>query len=118
MYSPGLSYSFEGRQADMSESMESLIYGLLMALIAIYAMLAIPFNSYIQPIIVMACVPFGIVGAVLGHLLMGYSLSVMSMFGVVALSGVVINDSLVMIDFANRRRRAGIPDLEAIHDAG
>ena len=115
---PGLSYSFEGRQADMSESMESLIYGLLMALIAIYAMLAIPFNSYIQPIIVMACVPFGIVGAVLGHLLMGYSLSVMSMFGVVALSGVVINDSLVMIDFANRRRRAGISNFEAIHSAG
>ncbi len=115
---PGLSYSFEGRQADMSESMESLIYGLLMALIAIYAMLAIPFNSYIQPIIVMACVPFGIVGAVLGHLLMGYSLSVMSMFGVVALSGVVINDSLVMIDFANRKRRAGAGSLEAIHDAG
>lgn len=115
---PGLSYSFEGRQADMSESMESLIYGLLMALIAIYAMLAIPFNSYIQPIIVMACVPFGIVGAVLGHLLMGYSLSVMSMFGVVALSGVVINDSLVMIDFANRKRRAGIGILDAIQHAG
>jgi multidrug efflux pump subunit AcrB len=115
---PGLSYSFEGRQADMSESMESLMYGLLMALLVIYAMLAIPFNSYIQPIIVMACVPFGIVGAVIGHLLMGYSLSIMSMFGVVALSGVVINDSLVMIDFANRRRRAGIKSLEAIHSAG
>lgn len=115
---PGLSYGFEGRQADTSESMESLMYGLLMALIAIYAMLAIPFNSYIQPIIVMACVPFGIVGAVIGHLLMGYSLSVMSMFGVVALSGVVINDSLVMIDFANKRRRSGIPDLEAIQEAG
>jgi len=115
---PGLSYSFEGRQADMSESMDSLVYGLLMALIVIYAMLAIPFNSYIQPIIVMACVPFGIVGAVIGHLLMGYSLSVMSMFGVVALSGVVINDSLVMIHFANKRRRDGKISLEAIHDAG
>ncbi|MBT8357948.1 MAG: efflux RND transporter permease subunit, partial [Desulfobacterales bacterium] len=115
---PGLSYSFEGRQADMSESMESLIYGLLMALIVIYAMLAIPFNSYIQPLIVMACVPFGIVGAVIGHLLMGYSLSIMSMFGVVALSGVVINDSLIMIHFANQRRREGISTLEAIHAAG
>jgi multidrug efflux pump subunit AcrB len=81
-------------------------------------MLAIPFNSYIQPIIVMACVPFGIVGAVAGHLLMGYSLSVMSMFGVVALSGVVINDSLVMIDFANRRRREGLQSRRAIYEAG
>ena len=89
-----------------------------MALIAIYAMLAIPFNSYIQPIIVMACIPFGIVGAVLGHLLMGYSLSLMSMFGVVALSGVVINDSLVMIDFANRKRRSGMASIDAINESG
>jgi multidrug efflux pump subunit AcrB len=115
---PGLTYSFEGRQADRRESMRSLMMGLLMALIVIYAMLAVPFNSFVQPLIIMMSIPFGIVGAVLGHLIMGYSLSVMSMFGVVALSGVVINDALVLIDFANRKRLAGMNDHDAIHGAG
>ncbi len=114
----GLSYSFEGRQADMRESMQSLTKGLLLALLVIYAMLAIPFNSYIQPIIVILCVPFGIVGAIIGHLLMGFGLSVMSMFGVVALSGVVINDSLVLIDYANRRRNAGDNAHDAVFASG
>jgi multidrug efflux pump subunit AcrB len=98
--------------------MQSLMMGLLMALIVIYAMLAVPFNSFVQPIIIMMSIPFGIVGAVLGHLIMGYSLSVMSTFGVVALSGVVINDALVLIDFANRKRLAGINVHDAIHGAG
>jgi len=115
---PGLTYSFEGRQAARRESMQSLIRGLMIALLVIYAMLAIPFNSFIQPLIIMICIPFGIVGAVIGHLIMGYSLSVMSMFGVVALSGVVINDSLVLMDFANRKRQAGEGCHDAIHHAG
>ncbi|MFO8085699.1 MAG: efflux RND transporter permease subunit [Desulfobacterales bacterium] len=111
---PGLSFSFEGRQADQRESMQSLFRGLLMAIVVIFAMLAIPLNSYIQPVIIMVAIPFGIVGAVIGHLVMGYSLSVLSMFGVVALSGVVVNASLVLIDFANRRRKTGIGAQEAI----
>jgi multidrug efflux pump subunit AcrB len=115
---PGLTYSFEGRQAEMRDSMQSLITSFLVALFAIYALLAIPFGSYIQPLIVMMAIPLGFVGAVLGHLLMGYNLSVMSMMGVVALSGVVINDALVMMDFANRRRREGIENAEAIIMAG
>jgi multidrug efflux pump subunit AcrB len=115
---PGLTYSFEGRQADRRESMQSLMRGLIIAMLVIYAMLAIPFNSFIQPLIIMMCIPFGIVGAVIGHLIMGYSLSVMSMFGVVALSGVVINDSLVMIDFANRMRQGGESAHAAIHNSG
>jgi multidrug efflux pump subunit AcrB len=115
---PGLSYSFEGRQADRRESMQSLVKGLMFALLVIYAMLAIPFNSFIQPLIIMVVIPFGIVGAVIGHLIMGYSLSLMSMFGVVALSGVVINDSLVLIDFANRQRRQGVDRHDAIHISG
>jgi multidrug efflux pump subunit AcrB len=115
---PGLTFSFEGRQADRRESTQSLIRGLMMALIVIYAMLAVPFNSYIQPIIIMIAIPFGIVGAVVGHLIMGYSLSVMSMFGVVALAGVVVNDSLVLIDFANRKQRAGLAKHQAIREAG
>jgi multidrug efflux pump subunit AcrB len=114
----GLSYSFEGRQADTRESMQSLSNGLLLALLVIYAMLAVPFNSYIQPLIVIFCVPFGIVGAIIGHMIMGYSLSVMSMFGVVALSGVVINGSLVLIDYANRRRRKGESARDAVHNSG
>lgn len=115
---PGLTFSFEGRQADQRDSMQSLMKGLLVALIVIYAMLAIPLNSYIQPLIIMAAIPFGIVGAVLGHMIMGYSLSVLSMFGVVALSGVVVNDSLVLIDFANRREQAGMRRRDAVHQAG
>jgi multidrug efflux pump subunit AcrB len=115
---PGLTYSFEGRQADRRESMQSLVKGLMVALLVIYAMLAIPFNSFIQPLIIMLVIPFGIVGAVIGHLIMGYSLSLMSMFGVVALSGVVINDSLVLIDFANRQRQQGLDRHDAIHTSG
>jgi len=115
---PGLAYSFEGHQAEQKKSMQSLFRGFLMAMIIIYAMLAVPLNSYIQPLIIMIAIPFGIVGAVIGHLIMGYSLSILSMFGVVALSGVVVNDSLVLIDFANRKRRAGMAPMEAIHASG
>jgi len=115
---PGLTFSFEGRQADRRESTQSLLRGLIMALIVIYAMLAVPFNSYIQPVIIMISIPFGIVGAVIGHLLMGYSLSVMSLFGVVALAGVVVNDSLVLIDFANRKHRNGLNRHQAVREAG
>jgi multidrug efflux pump subunit AcrB len=114
---PGLSFSYQGRQADRTESIQSLLQGLLIALVIIYAMLAIPLNSYIQPIIIMLAIPFGLVGAVIGHIIMGYSLSVLSLFGVVALSGVVVNDSLVLINFANRRRKKGSIASDAIQDA-
>jgi multidrug efflux pump subunit AcrB len=113
----GLTYSFEGRQADRRESMAALFKGMGIAMIVIFAMLAVPFNSYIQPAIIMMAIPFGLVGAIIGHLIMGYSLSVISMFGVVALSGVVVNDSLVMVDFANRRRLGGISTLPAVREA-
>jgi len=115
---PGLGYSLEGKQADIKESMQSLYRGLLLALLGIYALLAIPFRSYLQPLIIMVGIPFGIVGAVLGHMVMGYSLSVMSMFGILALSGVVVNDSLVLIDLANRYFRSGKSMLQSIIDAG
>jgi len=115
---PGLSYSFEGRQAEIRDSMSSLFIGLGLALLCIYGLLAIPFKSYIQPLIIMFCIPFGIIGAVVGHIIMGYSLSVISLFGVVALSGVVVNDSLVLIDLANRHRRSGTKTMDAIRDAG
>jgi multidrug efflux pump subunit AcrB len=111
---PGLTAGFEGRQASMQESTQSLFRGLILALFGIYALLAIPFKSYFQPMIIMACIPFGIVGAVLGHILLGFSLSLMSLFGLVALSGVVVNGSLVMVDSANKHRRSGKPALTAI----
>jgi multidrug efflux pump subunit AcrB len=114
---PGLSYSYQGRQADRAESIQSLFRGLLIALIVIYAMLAIPLNSYIQPMVIMMAIPFGLVGAVIGHIIMGYSLSILSLFGVVALSGVVVNDSLVLITFANLRRKKGLIAMDAIQDA-
>jgi len=115
---PGLTYAWEGRQQDMTESTTSLFQGLILALFAIYALLAIPFRSYYQPLIVMIAIPFGVVGAVMGHIVMGYALSLLSLMGVVALSGVVVNDSLVLIDYANRRTREGICPFDAIHQAG
>jgi multidrug efflux pump subunit AcrB len=115
---PGLRLIYEGQQADMAESLVGLAIGFMLAMLVLYALLAVPFKSYVQPLIVMISIPFGLVGAVLGHLLMGFSLSVMSMFGVVALSGVVINDSLILIDYANRQRRSGATPHDAILAAG
>ena len=115
---PGLTYGYQGRQARMKESTGGLANGFIMAMIAIYFLLAIPFRSYSQPMVVMLAIPFGVVGAVLGHLIMGYSLSLMSMMGIVALSGVVVNDSLVLIDYANRQRLEGASAFTAVCDAG
>ncbi len=114
----GLDYSFAGKQLDRMESMAALGKGLMVALVLVYLILAIPFRSYIQPAIIMISIPFGIVGAIVGHLLMGYSLSLLSMFGVVALSGVVVNDALVLIDFANRQVKEGSTPYAAIVNAG
>ena len=115
---PGLSWGFQGRQADMSESLSSLFLGFFFAMLGIYVLLAIPFRSYAQPLIVMMAIPFGIFGAVVGHFIMGYSMSVISMMGIVALSGVVVNDALVMINYANKQRLGGSEAFQAIHDAG
>ena len=115
---PGLSYDLEGQQRERRESMDSMKYGFLVALAVIFALLAIPFRSYSQPLIIMSAIPFGIIGAVIGHMIMGYNLSLISMMGVVALTGVVVNDSLVLVDFVNRYRQAGNGLLEAIVEGG
>lgn len=115
---PGLSYSFEGRQAEMRDSLLSLRTNYIIALLMIYVLLAIPFRSYVQPLIVMTAIPFAGVGAILGHLIMGFNLSVISIMGMIALSGVVINDALVMVVYANRRRKEGMAAEEAIESAG
>ncbi len=111
---PGLTYSFGGEQQEQVESFSALGGGFALALLAIYALLAIPFGSYTKPLIIMAAIPFGIIGAVLGHAILGLQMAIMSLFGVIGLSGVVVNDSLVMIDFINERLRQGMPGREAI----
>ncbi len=111
---PGLELRFAGEQRDQRETMSSLGQNYLLALLAIYGLLAIPFKSYVQPFIIMSAIPFGFVGAVGGHMIMGFSLSVISMFGIVALTGVVVNDSLVLIDAANTYRANGETPLEAV----
>ncbi len=114
---PGITWSFQGSQAEMRESTRTLWGGFLLAMAVIYALLAVAFGSYVQPLIVMVAIPFGIIGAVIGHILLGYDLSLVSLMGVIALSGVVVNDSLIMIDYANRRRDRHSA-FEAIHRAG
>ena len=111
---PGLTHSFGGEQQEQLESFDALGGGFALALLVIYALLAIPFGSYSKPLIIMAAIPFGIIGAVLGHVILGLQMAIMSLFGIIGLSGVVVNDSLVMIDFINERLRQGMPGREAI----
>ncbi len=116
---PGLSYTLSGEKKEKQDSIQSMGKGFKMALFAIYALLAIPFRSYIQPLIIMCAIPFGLVGAVFGHILMGYNLSMLSFFGLIALSGVVVNDSLIMVDKINRNvREEDMEPLPAVINAG
>ncbi len=116
---PGLHYVHAGEKKDSKEAMSTLITGFLVALLIMYCLIAIPFKSYIQSIVVLLAIPFGFIGALIGHLIMGYNLSLMSMFGFVALSGVVINDSLVLVHKANDlRNNKGFTLIEAIQQAG
>ncbi|HDH05990.1 MAG TPA: efflux RND transporter permease subunit [Nitrospirae bacterium] len=114
---PGLTYNLEGEEKERTDSMGSMGKGFMLALLMIYTLLAIPFRSYIQPFIIMASIPFGFVGALIGHLVMGYSLSILSIFGIVALTGVVVNDSLLLINFINRKRREGLEPEQAVAEA-
>lgn len=111
---PGLEVSMGGRQQDTADNLATLRTAMWLMLAALYALLAIPFKSYLQPLLVLAAIPFGIVGAVAGHMIMGFGLSIISLLGMLALSGVVINDALVLIDYANRKRREGMAPREAI----
>jgi multidrug efflux pump subunit AcrB len=113
---PGLRYRFAGEQREINESLGTLIPNYGIAMLAIYALLAVLFRSYLQPVIVMSAIPFGIVGATIGHLVMGFNFSILSLFGIVALSGVVVNDSLIMIDLINRERSEGIELAQIIRD--
>lgn len=115
---PGLSYSYEGQERERKDSFASLGRGFLIAMFVIYALLAIPFRSYTQPLVVMLAIPFGMVGAVWGHVIMGLDLALLSMFGIVALSGVVVNDSLVLLSFYNQMTATGMGRRDALIEAG
>ena len=113
----GLGYTFEGEQETRRESMSALGIGLAFAMFAIFAMLAIPLGSYTMPMVVLSGAPFGVIGALLGHMILGYGLSLMSVFGIIALTGVVVNDSLVLVVTARRNREDGMGAFDAIHAA-
>jgi multidrug efflux pump subunit AcrB len=115
---PGLDYRIGGEELEFAENMKSLFIGMGIAIIAMYALLAIAFRSYVQPFAILFAIPFGMVGAVVGHVIMGYSLSLMSMMGIIALAGVAINDSLVYVDAINRFRDLGVHPMRAAVDAG
>jgi multidrug efflux pump subunit AcrB len=114
---PGITWEFSGSNAEMRNATSALWGHFCLALAVIYSLLAIAFRRYIQPLIVIVAIPFGMVGALIGHIILGYDLSLVSVMGVIALSGVVINDSLIMIDYANRLRAKHSP-IDAISLAG
>ena len=114
---PMLQYKFGGQQEEQQESFGDIGSAFALALVVIYALLAIPFKSYTQPLIIMAAIPFGLVGALVGHLLLGIPLGILSVFGIVALSGVIINGALILIDFMNENLAKGMDSAEAIIDA-
>ena len=115
---PDVSYTLEGELKEQSEAFSSMYFGLGFALLGIYALLAIPFRSYVQPFIVMGVIPFSVIGALIGHAIMGMTLSISSILGMLALTGVVVNDSLVLVDYINRRRREGVDLHDAVRQAG
>ncbi|MDX1734516.1 MAG: efflux RND transporter permease subunit, partial [Halioglobus sp.] len=115
---PGVSYALAGEAEERIESLDSLLSTATLALLIIYALLAIPLQSYLQPLVIMSVIPFGVVGAVLVHLLLGMDLVFFSLLGIVALAGVVVNSSLVLVDFINRQRAAGVSIALAVSQSG
>lgn len=114
---PDLTYEFGGQQQQQLESFDALGRSFAIALVAIYVLLAIPLGSYTKPLLVMSAVPFGLAGAVIGHLVLGLELSVSTVWGMVGLCGVVVNDALMLVDFIDERLRRGAPTRTAIIDA-
>ncbi|MFW5427483.1 MAG: efflux RND transporter permease subunit [Methylophagaceae bacterium] len=115
---PSVFVDMEGEQLEQKKFSNSLKFGFITALLMIYVLLAIPFGSYTQPLMVMSVIPFSIIGAIGGHAIMGISLSISSVMGVLALIGVVVNDSLVLVDYTNKRIKAGASVEKAIRIAG
>lgn len=114
----GIKWSKSGSQKDQDEMISAMVRGFTLALLGIYALMAIPFKSYTQPLMVMSAIPFGLIGAILGHVLLGLDISLLSLSGMIAVAGVVVNDNLVLVDYINRKRLAGVELTQAIRDAG
>lgn len=115
---PGTNFEMAGEARDQQDSEQGLLIGGTALAILIYILLAIPFKSYSQPFIVMLVIPFGLVGAVIGHWIMGMDLTLLSFMGMLALSGVVVNDSLVLVDYTNQKRKEGVGLKQAVYESG
>ena len=115
---PGIDYDLEGQAKRTQESIDSLKKGFSLAAMIMFLLLASQFRSYIQPVIIMTAIPFGCIGAIIGHLVMGLDITIISIFGIVALSGIVINDSLILIDFINSKIAQGQKRFESVIEAG
>ena len=114
----GVSYGLEGASKEEQEFIGNITIASIAALFLIYTLIAIPLHSYSQPLVIMSVIPFGIIGAVIGHIIMGKAISMFSLFGLIALAGVVVNDSLIMVDFVNKAREKGVPLRQAVIDSG
>jgi multidrug efflux pump subunit AcrB len=114
---PGVRSKLSGASQQQVEIQQDLVRGGLFAVFLIYALMAIPLKSYAQPLIIMSVIPFGTIGALIGHLILGIPVSMTSYFGIIALSGVVVNDSLILVDFVNRESAAGTPLMQAVKNA-
>lgn len=115
---PSIQTALDGGSLDEQNALVGLMQGFFFALFTIYALMAVPLKSYSQPLIIMSVIPFGIIGAIFGHLIQGLSISVLSLCGIVALAGVVVNDSLILVDFVNRAREQGQSIRQAAVDSG
>ncbi|AZG73406.1 efflux RND transporter permease subunit [Shewanella livingstonensis] len=115
---PRVHSEVSGSIQEQLDSADTQMRDFILSLLLIYSLLAIPLRSYIQPIMIMSVIPFGVIGSVMGHIILGIDLSVLSMFGIIAAAGVVVNDSLVMVDYVNNSRKAGIAMKEAVLNAG
>ena len=115
---PGITYALEGQEKRTRESLDSIKSGYFLAMMGIFLLLASQFRSYMQPLIIMMAIPFGLIGAILGHLVLGMEFTIVSIFGIVALSGIVVNDSLILIDFINRAVRSGVDVNQAVIESG
>ncbi len=114
---PDVRYRLDGNTASQKDIVSDLINGGMFALFLIYALMAIPLRSYIQPLLIMSVIPFGVIGALFGHWLLGIDVSMLSFLGIIALGGVVVNDSLILVDFVNRGRKAGMRAVDAAKEA-
>jgi multidrug efflux pump subunit AcrB len=115
---PQLEFDLEGSSSETSKLVQELTAASIAALFLIYALIAIPLRSYMQPLIIMSVIPFGLIGAVIGHIVLNEAMSMFSLFGLVALAGVVVNDSLILVDFINKAREEGMGIIEAVTESG